>query len=361
MFQPNSNDGLYDFSKDSSYRSPPAYTSPKNYNYAQPIEFHGVAASPARRAMLKNTDSTKVREDMVNNSRGPVKFSYTGPNGSSSMGFSRFQKRIKKKGNNGSSPTMKAQFDYPQYGEPPGNVVGMRKNVVLNEWRKGGELLRKRESSKKTSPQSVLSRNAEINFFTGSVGGNQKEAPDNREVLALRKLGVMVAGSQVSTNTQRYKSPMEGGQMDSVQKVIMPRTKPEDYEIKRPWQFVDREKIAREKFKAKEFKRIQARFTDPNHHWSKPETDRELYKLSRPYLTREIQPIRKMDNAPWQKPERKMGGVRIYATDHAEDVKSPWSKGHLRKYDPPTGEDYSRNVPWDSHYDNSQYNPKKGF
>jgi len=146
---------------------------------------------------LKNLDSHEVGERIHENNRGRVQYNLFKDSGVAGEPVTGFMKRKSSSNPNKSSYEMNSNFHDTQYETPLSCIPGLRKNPVLHEWRKGNNLMRKVARSKRSPDRSPLARNAEINMFTGYV----KDGPagiDNKEVMTLRKLGVMVPGSKIA-------------------------------------------------------------------------------------------------------------------------------------------------------------------
>ncbi len=269
---------------------------------------------------------------------------YLGKDGKTSPSFSALQKRrVRNISTNKSHEIMRANFENTSYRTPLSHTVGMRKNLILNEWRKGDSMLREPRRTKRAPPgKSSLSRNAEINMFTGYVNGRPGRIP-LREVDELRGLGVMVPGHRVATKKTRANPPFTGGERNSVQPLIQPITKPEDYKIARPWEHVSPRKAAREDFKRKQHKKFNPK---RDFEWSKPETDRDIYQISQPYKTRAHRAPPKAELAPWKKPERVESSKRIF-NEQLSNFVPPWQKGKMQAHNPRERDP----CPWDMGYD----------
>jgi len=228
---------------------------------------------------LKNLDSHEVGERIHENNRGRVQYNLFKDSGVAGEPVTGFMKRKSSSNPNKSSYEMNSNFHDTQYETPLSCIPGLRKNPVLHEWRKGNNLMRKVARSKRSPDRSPLARNAEINMFTGYV----KDGPagiDNKEVMTLRKLGVMVPGSKIAVR-RRVNGVFDGGERPTVNiqgKTVSPKQK-----TAAPWDVIDSRQEARDIFKKNQFQRFHADDLKAGAPWNK--TPRSDGRNLQSYLT----------------------------------------------------------------------------
>ena len=179
--------------------------------------------------------------------------------------------------------------------------------------------MRKIKTSKKSVPgQSTLSRNAEINMFTGFEKGRPGKILV-KEVDRLRSKGVMaIIMDPNNSQSRRYSSPWEGGERRQTQSPIQPvRVRSREREVA-PWDFVDQKKTAREDFKKQQYaKQYAAQAGAP---WTKHSTEERPPGIVPP----------QQQDAPWMRHDSLPSGKRIYDERTSGRQPAPWTKkeGH---------------------------------